>query len=77
MWLTPFHTPHVVVVCVGMQVEVSMVEIYNESVRDLLADPSATKAQGTQNNTLDIRQGEQGVYVQGKPPTPSPSSPGP
>jgi hypothetical protein len=50
------------------QVEVTMVEIYNEAVRDLLAEPPAGvgRHKGWTPPSLEIRQGEQGVFLAGE-----------
>lgn len=43
-----------------------MVEIYNETVRDLLAEQPGNKPKGWAPPALELRQGEHGVYVQGQ-----------
>jgi hypothetical protein len=49
------------------QVTVSMVEIYNENVRDLLAEPPAGADKRTWTlPQLEIRQSENGVYLPGE-----------
>lgn len=51
---------------VKVDVEVSMVEIYNETVRDLLVSPKKNAMNNAKDPTLlDIRQGPEGVYLPG------------
>ena len=53
-----FHTAHQRRSTQTYTIKVSMVEIYNETVRDLLADSNP-------GGGLDIRQGPKGVYIEG------------
>jgi kinesin family protein C2/C3 len=44
---------------------ISVLEIYNEDIRDLLLDSSATLSVGSKAKKLEVRQGEHGLHVPG------------
>ena len=46
-------------------VAVSLLEIYNEKVFDLLAQPARGGKGKARTDGLDVRQGDQGFFVQG------------
>ena len=47
------------------ELKLSMLEIYNETIRDLLDVPQCTNNNADKPKRLDIRQGEEGLYVPG------------
>jgi kinesin family member C2/C3 len=48
------------------EVRLSMMEIYNERIRDLLADGGPASGSGSSSSAgLEVRRGEHGVYVEG------------